>query len=70
MNDIEFYSVKKRAKVSVPLSQVKKRKFTRTTKNGSTQTRYAVVAEVDGSRLTKFVSESMFNELKVDEVKE
>lgn len=68
MNDIEFYDVKKRAKVSVPVSQVKKKRYTRTTKNGSEQTRYAVVAEVDGSKLTKFVSQDTFNSLDVDEV--
>ena len=61
--DIEFYDVKKRAKVSVPASQVKKVKYERTTKSGSMQVRYALKAEVDGSRLTKFVSKDMWDSL-------
>jgi len=44
MNDVEFYDVKKRAKVSVPVSQIKKKMYKRTTKNGSEQIRYAVTA--------------------------
>ena len=65
MDKIEFYDVRKRAKVSVDMKDIKKRTFTRETKNGSTQTRYAVVAEVDGSKLTKFVSEETYNSLDV-----
>ena len=65
MNDIEFYDVKKRAKVSVPASQVKKAKYERPTKAGGTQVRYAVKAEVDGSRLTKFVSKETWDGLNV-----
>jgi hypothetical protein len=70
MDNIEFYDVSKRQKVSVPASQVKKRTYTRTTKNGSTQTRYAVVAEMDGRKLTKFVNEQMYNSLDVPVVSE
>lgn len=64
-DSIEFYDVRKREKVSVDMSNIKKRTFTRETKNGSTQTRYAVVALVDGSKLTKFVSKDTFDELDV-----
>lgn len=65
MDNIEFYDVRKRAKVSVPRSQIKKRMFKRVTKNGSEQVRYAVVAEVDGSRLTKFVNKETYDSLDV-----
>lgn len=65
MDNIEFYDVKKRAKVSVPVSQVKKKTFKRMTKNGTEQVRYAVTAEVDGSRLTKFVSKDTWDSLDV-----
>ena len=68
MNDIEFYDVKNRKKVSVPMSEVKKTKYVRTTKSGSTQTRYAVRANVGGVNLTKFVSEEMWMKLTVAEV--
>lgn len=61
--DIEFYDVRKRAKVSVPSSQVKKKKYERQTKNGTTQVRYAVRASVDGTNLTKFVSKDFWESL-------
>lgn len=67
MNEIEFYDVKKRAKVSVPTSQVKKKKYEKTTKSGQLQVRYAVRAHVDGTNLTKFVSKDMFDSLSVPE---
>ncbi len=63
MDQIEFYDVKKRAKVSVSASQVKKTKYERPTKDGGTQVRYAVKAEVDGSKLTKFVSKEVWDGL-------
>ncbi len=55
---IEFYSVKHRKKIPVPETNVKKTTYTRTTKAGKTQIRYAVTAEYDGSKLTKFVSQA------------
>jgi len=70
MDSMEFYDVRKRAKVSVPMSQIKKRTYTRVTKNGSRQTRYAAVAEVDGSKLTKFISEDTYNSLDVSVIEE
>lgn len=63
MDTIEFYDVKKRAKVSVPVSQVKKTKYERETKDGGTQVRYALKGEMDGSRLTKFVSKDMWDSI-------
>jgi hypothetical protein len=68
MNSVDFYDVKKRAKVSVPVSNVKKTKYERTTADGKTQVRYALKAEYDGSKLTKFVSEATWNEMNVPEV--
>lgn len=65
MQDVEFYDVKKRAKVSVPASQVKKTKYERPTKDGGTQVRYAVKATIDGSSLTKFVSKDTWDSLDV-----
>ncbi|OGM30278.1 hypothetical protein A2801_01370 [Candidatus Woesebacteria bacterium RIFCSPHIGHO2_01_FULL_41_10] len=65
LEQIEFYDVKKRAKVSVPASSVQKTKYERTTKDGGTQVRYAVKAEVDGSKLTKFVSKEVWDNLNV-----
>ena len=63
MNDIQFYDVKKREKVSVPVSSCWKTKYERTAKDGSMQVRYAVKAEKDGSKLTKFVSKDTWESL-------
>lgn len=63
MSTIQFYDVKARAKVDVPVSDVKRKKYVRETKNGSTQVRYAVRANYNGTNLTKFVSEATYNEL-------
>jgi hypothetical protein len=63
---MEFYNVKTRKKVRVPDTQIKKKKMKRKTAKG-TQVRYAVTADVDGTKLFKFVSEDTFNSLKVPE---
>lgn len=61
-NDVEFYDVKLRKKVSIPLSQVKKTTFE--TKNG--QVRHGLRAKTeDGRNLTKFVSKSDWDKLDV-----
>ncbi len=60
---IEFYSVKHRKKIGVPEEHVKRTTFTRTTKAGKTQVRYALVAEYEGSKLTKFVSKPDWDSL-------
>ena len=60
---IEFYNVKTRSKVSIDESQVKK--VTYTPNSGSP--RYAVRAEQDGVKLTKFVSKEFYDKLNVPE---
>jgi hypothetical protein len=52
--------MKKKAKVEVPESQLKKQRMA----NG----RYAVTAEVEGTRVFKFVGEKDYNALRVPEV--
>jgi hypothetical protein len=64
--NIEFYDVKLRKKVSIPESKVRKTTFT--TKNG--QVRHGLRATTDdGRNLTKFVSKSEWDKLKVPEEK-
>lgn len=65
--DIQFYDVKLREKVNVPESQIRKTKFERTTKDGSTQTRYALRAVNEGTKLTKFCSQGDWEALDVPE---
>ncbi len=61
---IEFYNVKKRAKVSISEGDVKKEKYERKLKDGSTQIRYAFKAvDDDGTNLTKFCSKSDWDNL-------
>ena len=67
MDTIEFYDVKARAKVQVPMSDVKRKKYERETKNGTTQVRYAVRANHNGTNLTKFVSKDTYESLSVPE---
>lgn len=64
---IEFYNVKKREKVSVDESTVTKVKYERTTKAGKPSVRYAFRAVDDGTKLTKFVSESDWKALDAPE---
>jgi hypothetical protein len=61
--EIEFYDVKRRQKVGVPVAQVKKTSYTRETKSGKTQTRYAVIATYEGSKLMKFMSKDAWEKL-------
>ena len=65
--EIQFYDVKLRQKVSIPESSVRKTKFERTTKDGSTQTRYALRAVNEGTKLTKFCSKADWEALDVPE---
>jgi hypothetical protein len=67
MNSVTFYDVKKREKVDVPAEKCWKTKYERPTKDGGTQVRYAVKAEVDGSKLTKFVSKDTWDQLSCPE---
>ncbi len=65
---MEFYSVKHRKKVEVDESDISKRVVERTTKDGSIQKRYMLVAEttVDGDKvkMTKFVNQATFDGIK------
>lgn len=65
--EIQFYDVKSRQKVSVPESQVRKTKYERTTKDGGIQTRYALRAVHEGTKLTKFSSKADWEALDVPE---
>ncbi|MGH2923262.1 MAG: hypothetical protein ACRDKH_04450 [Solirubrobacterales bacterium] len=60
---IEFYDVRKREKVQVPESAVKKVRYERETKSGGTSVRYALKAEFEGSKMTKFVSQADWDAL-------
>lgn len=61
---IEFYNVKKRKKVSINESEIKKVEYKRETTKGL-QIRYAFRAQDDdGTNLTKFVSKADYD--KVD----
>ncbi len=64
---MQFYNLKTRSHVDVPEDKVKKTKMVRKTKNGE-QVRYALTAELDGSKLFKFVNEATYKSTKVDEV--
>ena len=46
--------------VEVPDNQVKTQKYERTTKSGKKQVRYALKAEYNGQKLTKFVDEATY----------
>ena len=64
---IEFYNVKLREKVSVPESDVVKVTYERETKSGKTSVRYGLRAVHDGTKMTKFVSESDWKALDAPE---
>ena len=64
---IEFYNVKKKAKVQVSEDSCWKVKYETTLKSGNKQTRYAVKSVDDGTNLTKFVSESDWRALDIKE---
>jgi hypothetical protein len=64
---MEFYNLKTRSKVDIPESQITKKKMIRKTKSGE-QTRYALIAEHEGTKLYKFVNEATFNASGAKEV--
>ena len=64
---MKFYNLKTRAHVDVPEANIQKQKMVRKTKTGS-QTRYALIATYEGSKLFKFVSEADYKSLNVKEV--
>ena len=56
---IEFYDVKEGKKVAVDEGKITKKVYTRETKTGKIQNRYALRGKTsDGRNLTKFVSEA------------
>lgn len=64
---IEFYNVKKRAKVEIEESSMKKVKYEKKTADG-TQVRYAFRAvDDDGTKLTKFCSKADWDKSKAKE---
>jgi hypothetical protein len=65
---MEFYNVKTKSKVNVNENQVKKQRFTRETSGGKKQTRFALVAEVEGTRLFRFVNQDTFESVKAPEL--
>ncbi|MSR88359.1 MAG: hypothetical protein EXS67_01730 [Candidatus Margulisbacteria bacterium] len=61
---IEFYNVKKKAKVKISPAKVEKVTYDRTLKDGKVQRRFAFKAvDDDGTKLTKFCSEKDWNAL-------
>jgi hypothetical protein len=62
---IEFYDVKRREKVQVPESAIRKVRYERETKSGGTSMRHGLRAEYEGSKMTKFVSKEDWDALDV-----
>lgn len=56
---MQFYNLKTRSHVDIPETDVKKTKMVRKTKTGE-QTRYALTAEFEGTKLFKFVNEATY----------
>lgn len=56
---MQFYNLKTRSHVDVPDGDVRKMKMTRPTKSG-TQTRYALTANYQGTKLFKFINEATY----------
>ncbi|HAR67853.1 MAG TPA: hypothetical protein DCR55_16845 [Lentisphaeria bacterium] len=56
---VEFYNVKKRAKVQIDDSKITKVKWEKTSKDGKVQVRFGLKAkDDDGTNLTKFVKQA------------
>jgi hypothetical protein len=64
---MQFYNLKTRSHVDVPDKDIKKKKMVRKTKSGE-QTRYALLADYQGTTLYKFVNEATYKDSKADEV--
>ena len=65
MNTIEFYNVKKKMKVKILTSDVKKVTYEKVSKAGKKITRYGFKAkDEDGTNLAKFCSKSDFDTVK------
>jgi hypothetical protein len=59
---MQFYSVKERRMVEVPREHVRAHKYEHATKSGKRQVRYALQADYNGQRLTRFVDEATYLE--------
>lgn len=62
--EIEFYNVKTKSKVQVPVADVQCETMTQEKKNGSSQTRYVLRAVYSGTKLLKFVSQTDWEKVK------
>lgn len=60
---MEFYNVKKRAKVEIPDQEIRKTKY----EGKAGQVRYAIRATDEGTNLTKFVNKETWDSLNVPE---
>lgn len=61
----ELYNVKKKAKVTIDDAKCTKVIYSKKTKAGTIQERYAVKAiDDDGTALTKFISKATYDSLK------
>lgn len=63
---MQFYNLKKRSHVEVPEKDIQKVKMIRKTKTGE-QTRYALTATYEGSKLYKFVSKDVYEKTDAKE---
>jgi len=62
---IEFYNVKKKAKVQIAEGDIEKVKIEKPTKDGGTRVRYAFKAvDDDGTKLTRFCSKADYDAIK------
>ncbi len=64
---MQFYNLKTRSHVDVPEANVKKKKMIRKTKSGE-QTRYALMAEYEGTTLYKFINEATYKSSNAQDV--
>ena len=60
---IDFYNVKKKAKVQKDESEITPVKYEKTSKTGKLVTRYGLKSEDDGTKLTKFCSKDVYESL-------
>ena len=62
---IEFYNVKKKAKVQISEGDIEKVKIEKATKDGGVRVRYAFKAvDDDGTKLTRFCSKADYDAIK------
>jgi hypothetical protein len=64
---MQFYSIKERRMVEVPREHVRAHKYEHITKSGKRQVHYALQADYNGQRLTRFVDEATYLEYLHDD---